>query len=220
MADIFAVLIPILIVDAVNPVLFAFMVYAAGTERPVSNSSAILLGHTCAYFIVGIALALGLEQLTDRLENPQLIDYIIGFLIGVLLIGVAFRSPNKSQKQEEPSGTLTPIKALGLGAIVNFVGIPFALPYFAALDQILKADLAVIDSIMVLAAYNLFYALPFLIIPVLVKIIGKRSQSILGRINGIVERVSSYIMPILLALAGFVLVVDALKFMLTGKGLF
>jgi len=42
-------------------------------------------------------------------------------------------------------GGLTPVKAFGLGAVINFVGIPFALPYFAALNQILKADLTIID---------------------------------------------------------------------------
>jgi len=59
MLQLWAVLIPILLTDIVNPVLFAFMVYAVGTDRPVSNSIAALLGHTAAYLtfgLVGIAL--------------------------------------------------------------------------------------------------------------------------------------------------------------------
>lgn len=221
MTEIWTILIPILIVDVMNPVLFAFMVYAAGTKHPVSNSSAVLIGHAVAYFGVGFILALGLERITDRLANPQSVDYIISLLIGILLLWVTFRPKNKTKKEQtKPDGVLTPIKAFGLGAIINFVGIPFALPYFAALNQILKADLTIIDSIIVLFSYNLFYALPFVIVPTLVAMIGERSQSLLKRINIVVERASAYLMPVLLAIAGFALVGDAIKFLLTGKGLF
>jgi len=44
---------------------------------------------------------------------------------------------------------LTPLTAFGFGAVINLIGLPFALPYFAALDQILKADLTVTDSVTV-----------------------------------------------------------------------
>lgn len=60
MLDLWAVLIPILLADVVNPVLFAFMVYmvyAVGTDRPLSNSISALLGHTAAYLSFGIVLA-------------------------------------------------------------------------------------------------------------------------------------------------------------------
>ena len=213
MTEIWTILIPILIVDVMNPVLFAFMVYAAGTKHPVSNSSAVLIGHAVAYFIAGFILALGLERITDRLANPQFVDYIISLLLGILLLWVTFRPKNKTKKEQaKPDGVLTPVKAFGLGAIINFVGIPFALPYFAALNQILKADLTIIDSVIVLFAYNLLYALPFVIVPVLVAMNGERSQSLLKRINLVVERASAYLMPALLAIAGFALVGDAIKF--------
>jgi hypothetical protein len=51
--ELWSVLLPILLTDVVNPVLFAFLVYAAGTDRPVAFSSSMLLGHTTAYFLVG-----------------------------------------------------------------------------------------------------------------------------------------------------------------------
>ena len=56
--ELWAVLLPILLTDVVNPVLFAFMVFAAGSVRPVTNSASMLLGHTLAYFGAGIVLAL------------------------------------------------------------------------------------------------------------------------------------------------------------------
>ena len=48
----------ILLADSLNPVLFAFMVYVVGTDRPVTNPLAALTGHTVAYLAFGILLAL------------------------------------------------------------------------------------------------------------------------------------------------------------------
>ena len=49
MIQIWATLTPFLVADVDNTVLFAFMVYAAGTKYPVLNSAAVLFGHTLAY---------------------------------------------------------------------------------------------------------------------------------------------------------------------------
>lgn len=85
MIEIWAILIPILLTDVVNPVLFTFMVLGASTKHPIINSAAILLGHTFAYFCVGLLLALGLERITEYLANPTQIDFVIELLTGVLL---------------------------------------------------------------------------------------------------------------------------------------
>ena len=221
MIEIWAVLVPILITDILNPVLFAVMVYAAGSKHLVVNSSAILLGHTLAYFGTGIIMALGLERITHRLANPQMIDFIIGLFIGVVLLWVAFSSRKKSkERRTEYSGILTPLKALGLGVIVSFVGTPFGLPYFAALDQILKANLPMSESLVVLAGYNMLYALPFVIVPVLTAILGERSRALLQRISDVLDRLSSYLAPVLFFLVGSALVIDAIMYFATGEGLF
>jgi hypothetical protein len=104
--------------------------------------------------------------------------------------------------------------------VINLIGLPFALPYFAALDQILEADLTATDSVTVLVGYNLAYALPFLIVPVLVLALGERSGPLLARINQKVDQVSTFLMPIMLLLVGIALVVDAILCFATGNGLF
>ena len=104
--------------------------------------------------------------------------------------------------------------------MINFIGILFPLPYFAAIDQILKANLATGDTLVLLVAYNLAYALPFLVVPILVATLGERSRPVLQRINGTLDRASAFLMPVLLGLAGLALVVDALLYFTTGQGLF
>ncbi|MGB5834520.1 MAG: GAP family protein [Thiohalocapsa sp.] len=221
MIETLGILIPFLIADVLNPVLFAFMVYAVGTPRPVLTSSAMLLGHTAAYFGAGIVIALGLETITRYLANPSTIDYLIALVLGLLLLWVALLAAKKPEaKRPEESGSMTPLSAFGMGAVINFIGIPFALPYFAAIDQVLKANLSTGDSLVLLVAYNLVYALPFLIVPILVTTLGERARPLLQKINATLDRASAVLMPVLLGLAGLALVADALLYFATGKGLF
>ena len=49
MIESFGILIPFLIADVLNPVLFAFMVYAAGTQRPgLRRTGCLPPGHAWA----------------------------------------------------------------------------------------------------------------------------------------------------------------------------
>lgn len=220
MIEIWAYLGPILLADILNPVLFAFLIYAAGTQRPVLNSSAMLLGHTLAYFFAGIGLSFGLDKISDLMANPGTIDYAISIVIGVLLLWVVFvPSKAKAKKEPEQKAQLTAFSALGYGAIVNFVGIPFALPYFAAIDRILKEDFTMFESISVLVGYNVLYALPFMIVPVMIAISGQSSKAFLERINNMLEKGSNILMPVLLTIIGVGLIADAVVYFSTGKGL-
>jgi threonine/homoserine/homoserine lactone efflux protein len=206
-----AVLIPILLSDILNPVLFTFMVYAAGSKRPVATSSAMLVGHTVAYMTCGVVLAYSIEQLSTRLANPKTIDFIIEFLIACALLWLVLRTRKDSGKRpDEQTPEFTIWKAFTFGAVVNLIGIPFAVPYFAAIDQMLKSELDTSGVLTGLGIYNLAYALPFLMIPLLTAIMGDRSKPILARINGTMEKASEVIMPLLLLLIGLALLLDSL----------
>ena len=220
MLDLFAVILPILLVDALNPVLFAMMVFAAGSGRPVGNSAALLIGHTLAYFVAGVAIAHGMEQISDRLANPERIDFIISGLVGAgLLLMVLPTRKNGAPAAAEPEWELTPLKCFGLGAILNFVGIPFALPYFAVIDQLLKADLSMTGSLVVLAIYNLGYALPFMIVPAMVALSGEGAKPLLEKINGHIGKASDLLMPWMFGALGLVLVADSVAYFYRGSGL-
>ena len=220
MIDLLAVVLPILLVDILNPVLFAILVFAAGSNRPVSNSSAILAGHTLAYFVAGVAIAHGMEQISDRLANPQRIDFIISGLVGVGLLLMVLPTKKKgAPTATEPEWELTPLKCFGLGAVVNFVGVPFALPYFAVVDQLLKADLSMTGSLVVLAIYNLGYALPFIIVPAMVAVSGEGAKPLLEKINGYIGKASDLLMPWMFGALGLVLVADSVAYFYRGSGL-
>ena len=219
--EVWTVLFPILLTDIVNPVLFAFMVYAAGGNRPVLLSSSMLLGHTVAYFSAGIVLALFMETIASWFANPRTIDFVIELMLGLVLLWVAFGSRKSSGKRpDEKAPELTVLSSFGFGAVVNFIGIPFAVPYFAAIDQILKTDLSTTETVLMLLSYNLAYAVPFALVPLLSAVMGERAKPILGRINEVLDKVSGFLMPAMLGLIGLALLADAIKYFVTGTSLF
>ena len=220
MIELLPKLIPLLVVDILNPVLFALLVVAVSTSRPIANSIAFLAGHTVSYFVSGVIIALGLNQITDRLDNPHPVDFVIELLIGLLCLWAALASRNgKASEDRNPERELTPVYCFGYGAVVNFIGVPFALPYFAAVDQLLKANLSVESSLLVLAFYNIAYALPFLLVPILVALIGDSSRPILEKINNVLISLVDRFMPVLLLLLGLALTADALTYLTSGETL-
>ena len=221
MLEIWSSLVPILLADVLNPVLFAFMVYAAGSDRPVLNSSLMLAGHTTAYFAAGIAISFGMESIAERLANPKQIDLVIELVVGLILLWVAWKSRGAENKDPEDSAPrMTAASAFGLGVIINFIGIPFAVPYFAALSQILKLDPSFVEAMLLLVAYNLLYALPFMVVPLLIAFMGDRAKPVLQRINEVLDRASAILMPIILGLVALALIADAVVYFRTGESLF
>lgn len=219
--EIWTILLPILLTDAVNPVLFAFLVYAAGSQRPVALSSAMLAGHTAAYFTAGIVLALFMERISNYLAQPRTVDFVIELVLALVLLWLAFSSRgNKGKRPDESAPKLTIASAFGFGAAVNFIGIPFAVPYFAAIDQVLKADLSTSQTVGMLIAYNLVYALPFAAVPLLSAIMGERARPLLTRINQFLDKVSAVLLPLMLGVIGLLLLADAVSFFVRGVALF
>ena len=220
MIPLLAIIAPILLFDVINPVLFAIMIFAAGTSRPVANSSALLLGHTLSYFLVGVAASFGIEKIAARLENPQPLDFGIELVIGLACLYAALASRDGGASEpRNPEGALTPGKALMLGAVLNFVGAPFAVPYLAVIDQIVQADIPDAAAWSVLVGYNLLYAAPFAMVPLLIYKMGDRARPLLEKINGWLVRGADLLMPWFLLALGLFLLTDVLTYAITGKPL-
>lgn len=220
MPELFPVLLPLLMIDVLNPVLFALLLVAIGSRQPLANSSALLAGHTLAYFGAGIVIAIALERITGRLANPKPVDFLIELALGLLCLWAALAARGgKASEPRNPDGELTPLGCLGYGAAVNFIGVPFALPYFAAIDQLLNANLSTEASLGILLAYNLAYVLPFALVPVSVALVGDRSQALLQKINSVMVSLADRLMPAILFLLGLALSADALAFLWRGEAL-
>jgi cytochrome c biogenesis protein CcdA len=228
MFELLAILVPIVIVDALNPVLAAAVIFALGTPRPYRAATWVLTGWFAVYFGAGVVLAAGLERITRVLADPRPVDFIIQIPIALALLWFAYQSarsgenPRTSQQAPRPTSsthTLGAFSGLLLGATINAVGLPFALPYFAAIDQVLKADLDGGGMIRVLLAYNLAYVAPFAALGLLRFLYRDQAEAILARINTGVEKTAAVVMPLMLFLLGATLLVDAVLYFTTGTPL-
>ncbi|WP_204112654.1 GAP family protein [Shimia biformata] len=229
MSDILAIMIPVLVVDVVNPVLLATVVLALTTDRPIALSLAVICGHTLAYFVAGVLVLVGaadllssyLAPLIDWFQNPTVWDYVISLVLGLLMILVAWRwkiAPPDSSETETEQIQVGVVRAFVFGAILNFIGIPFAIPYFAFVGNLFRLNDEA-ARMGYLVAYNLLYAVPFLMLPVAMIVFGKSVLPLLNRINATIEKYAAYIMPVLIGLIGLGLVADALSFFASGTGL-
>ena len=230
MSEFLIVSASILLVDVTNVVLFAAVIMALSGPNPLARSCALILGHTLAYFAAGLLVVYGLAEVlepvfgffVDSFVNPTPINFAIGFGLGVLLIGLAIKmfvgSPPKGNieetKTEEKGGVFS---SFMLGVTLLLVGIPFAIPYFGFINELYRFDVA--SKPLALLIYNVFYALPFALLPVAFAFWGTSIIDRLKSINAGLNNTMSWLMPVLFLLLGVASVVDAVKFFLTGSGL-
>ena len=145
------------------------------------------------YSFVILASAAFVSLFSDYLANPHTIDILIEVLLGFVLLWLAFGTRKDTGKRpEEDTRQFTVLSAFGFGAVVNFVGIPFAVPYFAALDQILKADLSTTQALVTLVGYNLAYMSVFLVVPLLCVFMGEKAKPLLAKINNFLDKIRNH----------------------------
>ena len=75
-----------------------------------------------------------------------------------------------------PPREATPADAFALGAGTILVGLPGAIPYFAAIDQILRSDLNAGSNVIALIYYNVIIVLPLLGMMLLHALMGDASR--------------------------------------------
>jgi cytochrome c biogenesis protein CcdA len=214
MIDVLQGLAPILLIDMLNPILLALLIFAASSDKPVANSAAMLLGHTLTYFFAGYLLSFGVEKLSAFMDNPGTTSFAISGLLGVLCVYFAVKPNKPSTEPDLPEWELTPLKCFGFGAVINGIGLPFAIPYLGVIDQILKANLPLLESLTLLGIYNVAYALPFAIVPVSILVMGERSKPLLVKLDMAMEWAADEAMPWLIFGLGLWLIYDAGRYFL------
>lgn len=218
MDQLILILIPILIADILNPVLLAGTIFSLGSKHPLINSLAVLGSFLATYFLSGIIIAVGLEKFENVFHLPPGFDYVLELLVAFLLFYMAYSTfkegdthPEKELKRDENLGL---IGSIALGTQINLVGLPFAVPYLAAIDQILKAEINVPLTLLILFLYNIAYVFPYFLLVPLRIIYQKESQPIFEAINDWMHRVTTKYLPIIFAALGLLLIEDALSFLL------
>ncbi|NOE34900.1 MULTISPECIES: hypothetical protein [unclassified Ruegeria] len=231
MNDIWIIAIPILLVDVVSPVLLAATAIALTGAKPIASSLALILGHTAAYFLVGVLIVYGLAEfiapvvdfVIDTFVNPIPIYFVIGFLLGIVFLTLAFtlsinasmkKQSGKSEAIRQKDGVLP---SFVMGASICLVGIPFAVPYFGFINEMYRFNVQ--SKIVGLLIYNIAFAIPFLLVPLAYKLMGVSIVDSLKSFNRFISTTASWLIPLLFGVLGCAYIVDAIKYFLTGSGL-
>ncbi|UCE01885.1 MAG: GAP family protein [Candidatus Latescibacterota bacterium] len=227
MLDLLLVLTPISLIDSTSILAFGLVVLAVllSGPRPYLASSSFLLGTALSYFAAGVLIVMGLGGAIGRVsaalvhwwKNPSTSDYVLGILVGSALMVFGYRGSvarQRKAKQKEVAPDVTPKQAFLLGAGTTIAGLWGALPYFAAIDQILKADLSTAEAVIALAYYNVvFVALLFLLV-LFRAVAGQRADALFDTVNRLLAVWGKRAVIALMLLLGAVLVADGFGFFL------
>ena len=213
-------LIAIAVLDSLNPSAIALQVYLLGTTKPIPRSIAFVIGIFFAYGTSGLLAVLGLNELIQTvivnsgfsLSTPLL--NTIQLLIGVILlvVGITLRIPTQSEPVKVTT-KLTLARTFLLGMSVTILELPTALPYFAAIEQIARANLDLLSIMSILVLYNLIFVLPPIALVVIYLFFHRQTfvLPLLQRINRSIAIYSPHILRFLLLGLGIFLIADSLS---------
>ena len=165
-------------------------------------------------------ILLGLQSVFDQIsaytlrlwKNPKTEELIFQILIGAVLSAFAVRiATARKRRTEKPvASDMTGVQALLAGAGFTIVGLPGAVPYFAAIDLILRTDVNVLQRMLALGYYNFVFVTPFAAIVALRLILGERSRNILDAVKGFFDSWGQRLIVAFLLMLGVVLLVDGI----------
>ena len=225
MINLLGVLTPISLLDSISVIPFAVVVLAVllGGARPYLGSTTFLLGIGLSYLAAGLLIVLGLgpildglsERLTHWWKHPTTLDIVLGIVIGAVMVIFGYRlatarQEKGKQKMEMASEGISPWQAFGLGAGSTLAGLWGALPYFAAIDQILKANLSILEAVLALGYYNLIFILPLAALVVIRAALGARAAGLFDAVNRLFSVWGKRLLIAGLIIVGLVFVADGI----------
>lgn len=213
MSTMWLLLIPILLTDIINPILFYAVLMTLKEKSPLKAGGILLASYFVFYFLTGVIFVLGMEVLYDVFTLSDTWDYVIEAIAAALLLYMAYQSyygnePHEVQKQEQRGS----LQWMRFALQVHIVGLPVAVPYLAAADVILKADIGYSGALFALFIYNIGYILPFLLFLLTGAFLHATSPNFVKRSHQVMDFLSERVMPVLFVVIALVLVEDILSY--------
>ncbi len=226
MTELLVVLTPIGLLDSTSiiPLCIVFLIVLLAGPNPIVRSSGLIFGIFVTYLVFGLLVLFGLQTFIDQIEayidrlwvNPNLEELILQIVIGLVLCAVAWRmiAKDKNSVERAAPSSMTAVQAFVSGAVLTIVGLPGAVPYFAAIDLTLRAELTTAEEIGALVFYNVVFVLPIAAIVFLRVVLGNRSQPLLDGIKRFFDTWGQRVIVALLVVLGVVLILDGIGWLL------
>lgn len=226
MTTLILVLTSIALLDSTSivPLCIAPLVALLSSDRPFLGATSLLFGVFVVYFAFGILTLLGLGALFDQINEwvgslwrePETIEIWLQIAIGLVLSFFGYRMANARESRGERGASLvmSPLQGFTLGAGLTLVGLPGALPFFAAADQILRADLSLAGGIAALLYYNVVFLFPLATIVLVRVFFRQQSEAVFAAISRFFDIWGRRLIIALLILLGAVLTIDGVGWLI------
>lgn len=221
MPELLIALTPISLIDSFSLLPFAVVVLAVMLSGPAPylTSASFLVGTMLSYFVAGVLIVFGLGEVIQQAtsiivhwwNNPRAIDYMLSIVLGLALVVLGYRwavARRAKAARKHVSSGMTPTQAFVMGAGATIAGLWGALPYFAAIDQILKADISYVEGILALAFYCVVFVGFASALVVLRAVVGPRADAIFTKVNRLIEVWGRRVLVTLMILLGSVMLAD------------
>ncbi len=199
------------------------LLYMSG-RRAVMVSTAFILGIFVAYAAFGVVIVLGVDAILDPLlpklqrimEDPNTLEIAIQIVLGIILLVFGLKLADirpKRQARRQPAQGGGPVSAFGFGAVFMLAGAWGAVPYFAAIDRILRADVSDTSGVMLLLYYNAIFVLPLIALVIARIVLGSRADAWFTRLGDFFSHWGRRVAVAVLILLGMLLVVDGIHWL-------
>lgn len=225
MYELLAVLIPIAVIDStsITPVALVPLISILAGKRPLSTAFFFLGGLFVSYLAMALAFLFGLSSvlakvnawLSHRWHHPEPADFSLQILVGLVMLVFGFRVMEKRAVKtggREIKEGISPWGAFGFACMLNVIGFPGALPYFAAADRIVEAQVTTLQSFWAVVFYVTIFVMPLGCIILLRTILGAKGDAILQAVQRFFKTWGKGLLVVLLILLGLVLVVDGIAY--------
>ncbi|MFN9998328.1 MAG: GAP family protein [bacterium] len=218
MIDILLLLIPMAMVDSLNPHTIAIHFFLLTTKNPLGRLAGHLIGIFLTYLIGGFLLIMGIGQILKPLLSLSLsyeiilIGHAIELAIGLLIIYYGYTiNKNKeglNKRIIEKAGSITFGQSFSLGFVATIGDILTAVIYLPANVLIANAKLGFLENFLLLLVYNSIYVLPLIILWSL--LFFKKTALVFHNIREFIKKWFSTILVIILILIGILLIIDSI----------
>jgi cytochrome c biogenesis protein CcdA len=187
MLHLVGLVISIGLADGMNPSSIGPSMYLASGRRPVRGVLRFAAGYMAVMFAGGLLLTLGPgHAIISIVPRPgPTVRYGLETAAGAVMLAaaglLAWRRRALATREASPPKHLGSRSPLSLGATISAVELPTAFPYFAAIAAIVGSGLDIVQQSALVGIYQLFFALPMLVIAGAVKLAGERALSMIAR---------------------------------------
>jgi threonine/homoserine/homoserine lactone efflux protein len=166
------------------------------SDRGWRNGLGYALGYFIAYSAIGVGVVtLGYRTVENGNGEPGRFLPIMLLVLGTLLLWLSLRNWRKppAENPEEPRffrivDNITPLKALGFGALVTVMNVKNLALYMTAVSVVILSRLSIEQKIVITLLDALVFCLS-VIIPVLIYVsFPRRAREILLNFRGVLER--------------------------------